>query len=67
MPATQEADCLVVDETGWRVGGEPAWLHVWVSEQATCYAVAPQRSADALEEVLGLAPIPFDEAQVTAT
>jgi transposase len=52
--ATQEAERLVVDETGWRVGGEPAWLHVWVSEPATCYAVTPQRSADALEEVIGL-------------
>jgi transposase len=52
--ATREAEQLVVDETGWRLGGEPAWLHVWVSERATCYAVAPQRSADVLEEVIGL-------------
>lgn len=52
--ATRDAECLVVDETGWRVGGAPAWLHVWVSEQATCYAVTPPRSADALEEVIGL-------------
>jgi transposase len=52
--ATRAAERLVVDETGWRVGGQPAWLHVWVSEQATCYAVDPQRSADALEAVLGL-------------
>ena len=43
-----------MDETGWRVGGQSAWLHVWVSEQATCYVVAPQRSADVLEEVIGL-------------
>jgi transposase len=52
--ATQAAERLIVDETGWRVGGAPAWLHVWVSEQATCYAVTPQRSANALEEVIGL-------------
>jgi transposase len=52
--ATREAEQLVVDETGWRLGGEPAWLHVWVSERATCYAVDPQRSADVLEEVIGL-------------
>ena len=52
--ATQQADRLVVDETGWRVGGQPAWLHVWVSERATCYAIDPHRHADALEEVLGL-------------
>ena len=52
--ATREAERLVVDETGWRVGGQSAWLHVWVSEQATCYAVDERRSADALEEVIGL-------------
>ncbi len=51
--ATRGAGRLVVDETGWRVGGAPAWLHVWVSEQATCYAIDPRRSADALEGVIG--------------
>jgi transposase len=52
--ATADADAIVADETGWRVGGQPAWLHVWVTEQATCYAVDRRRSADALEELLGL-------------
>ena len=52
--ATEQAERLVVDETGWRVGGQAAWLHVWVSERATCYAIDPHRHADALEEVLGL-------------
>lgn len=42
------------DETGWRVGGRPAWLHVWVSGNLTCYAIDPHRSADALEKYLGL-------------
>ena len=45
---------IVPDETGWRVGGHPAWLHAWVGERATCYAVDPHRSADALERVIGL-------------
>jgi transposase len=52
--ATADAKRLAVDETGWRVGGRPAWLHVWVSERATCYAVDRRRSADALEEVIGI-------------
>jgi transposase len=52
--ATQQAERLVVDETGWRVGGQSAWLHVWVSDQATCYHIDPRRSADALEAVIGL-------------
>ena len=45
---------LVPDETGWRVGGQPAWLHAWVTERATCYAIDPRRSADALERVIGI-------------
>jgi len=52
--ATAAAERLSVDETGWRVGGAPAWLHVWVSEQATCYQVDTRRSADALEDVIGI-------------
>ena len=60
-PADQEicqeikaSPCLTPDETGWRVGGKPAWLHAWVSERATCYAVEGERSADALEAVIGI-------------
>jgi transposase len=41
------------DETGWRVGGHPAWLHAWVGDRATAYAIDPQRSADVLERVIG--------------
>jgi transposase len=52
--ATAAAERLAVDETGWRVGGAPAWLHAWVSERATCYQVDRRRSADALEGVIGL-------------
>lgn len=51
--ATRQAEQLAVDETGWRVGGHPAWLHAWVGERATCYAIDPRRSADALEQVIG--------------
>lgn len=51
--ATRDAEQLSADETGWRLGGRPAWLHVWVSERATCYAVDRRRSAEVLEEVIG--------------
>jgi transposase len=44
---------LKVDETGWRIGGHPAWLHAWVGDRATGYAIDPKRSADALERVIG--------------
>jgi transposase len=52
--ATRDAERLAADETGWRLGGRPAWLHAWVSERATCYQVDRRRSADALEEVIGI-------------
>jgi transposase len=45
---------LSVDETGWRVGGQSAWLHVWVGDKATGYSIDSQRSADALERVIGI-------------
>jgi len=54
VAATRSAERLTVDETGWHVGGWPAWLHAWVGGCATCYAIDPKRSADALEGVIGL-------------
>ena len=47
-------DWLSVDETGWRIGGQSAWLHMWVGAQAVAYAIDPQRSADRLEAVIGI-------------
>ena len=41
------------DETGWRIGGYPAWLHAWVGDRATAYAIDSKRSAGALERVIG--------------
>jgi transposase len=52
--ATRASPRLRPDESGWRIGGHPAWLHVWVGEQATCYHIDPSRSADALEDLIGL-------------
>ena len=34
-------DWLSVDETGWRIGGQSAWLHMWVGAQAVAYAIDP--------------------------
>jgi len=47
------APCLTPDETGWRVAGQPAWLHAWVTERAVAYAIEEHRKADALEGVIG--------------
>ena len=51
----KSSEHLTPDETGWRIGGHPAWLHGWVGDEgATLYAIDPQRSADVLEKVIGL-------------
>jgi transposase len=46
---------ITPDETGWRLGGRPVWLHAWVGDDgATAYAIDPQRSAAALERLIGI-------------
>lgn len=50
----KDAPCLTPDETGWRVGGKPAWLHAWVGGRAVCYAIDRQRSAAVLERLIGI-------------
>jgi transposase len=49
-----QSDWVVPDETGWRVGGHPAWLHTLVSPQATAYVIDPTRSGAVAEDILGL-------------
>lgn len=44
---------LTPDETGWRLGGRLVWLHAWVGAKITCFAIDPQRGADALGRVIG--------------
>lgn len=53
---------VVCDETGWRIGGENAWLHVATtggdgprdkSRGATCYLVDRSRGAGPTAEILG--------------
>jgi transposase len=36
------------------VAGQPAWLHAWVVERATGYAIDPHRKADVLERLIGI-------------
>jgi len=53
--AILDSDYLTPDETGWRIGGQLAWLHAWVGDGgATLFAIGPQRNADALEKIIGL-------------
>jgi transposase len=54
LGSVRDSKQIAADETGWRRGGHSAWLHVWVGDEATAYAIDSQRSADALERVIGL-------------
>ena len=51
--AIRASPWVVPDETGWRVGGRKAWLHVHVGETATHYEIAPGRGSDVIERLLG--------------
>jgi transposase len=51
--AVGRSDWVVPDETGWRVGGLPAWLHALVGPQATAYVIDPTRSGNVAEAILG--------------
>lgn len=42
------------DETGWRIGGQGAWLWVFCTQQVTVYAIRPSRGADVVQEILGV-------------
>ena len=43
------------DETGWRVGGDKAWLHTFATPRAVWYEVDPTRSGAVIERLLGAA------------
>tara|TARA_R110002072_G_scaffold287242_2_gene452761 strand:+ start:122031 stop:123413 length:1383 start_codon:yes stop_codon:yes gene_type:complete len=44
---------VVCDETGWRVNGENAWLHDFVTEHFTYYLIDPTRSGQPAIGLLG--------------
>ena len=45
---------IVPDETGWRIGGSSAWLHVAVGETETVVQVARRRGHEVLAGLIGL-------------
>jgi transposase len=49
-----QSEWVVPDETGWRVGGNPAWLHTLVGPVATAYVIDPTRGGSVAEAILGL-------------
>jgi transposase len=51
--AVRQSAWVVPDETGWHVGGWPAWLHALVGAGATAYVIDPTRSGAVAERLLG--------------
>lgn len=49
----RQAPAVVPDETGWRVGGKQAWVHVVATPKATAYLVDPRRGYEATVKLLG--------------
>jgi len=41
------------DETGWRIGGQPAWLWVFTNDWVTVYVIRADRSQAVIREILG--------------
>ena len=39
LAEVRASEQIAADETGWHVGGHPAWLHAWVGDRATAYAI----------------------------
>jgi transposase len=52
--AVGQSEWVVPDETGWRIGGLPGWLHALVGPQATAYVIDPTRGGAVAEAILGL-------------
>jgi transposase len=49
----QHSPFIVPDETGWRIGGKLAWLHVAVGDVATAYLIVRQRGKEASDLLIG--------------
>jgi transposase len=47
------APWIVADETGWRIGGRPAWMHGFVTPWATVYHVAVGRDYQTAASIIG--------------
>jgi transposase len=49
----QQSPWIVPDETGWRIGGWLAWLHVAVTPDAVAYLIARRRGVEASALLIG--------------
>ena len=52
-PGVRTQPSVTLDETGWRIGGHPAWLHVAATADATVYGIFAGRGVDAAAALIG--------------
>jgi hypothetical protein len=57
-----QAPAVHTDDTGWRVGGAPAWLMTFATDVATVYQIRPRHRNEEVREV-----VPADYAGVMVT
>ena len=50
--SVRDSPAVHTDDTGWRVGGEPAFLMVFETDQATVYQVRPRHRNEEVREVV---------------
>jgi len=53
LAANRASMVNVMDETGWKVGGQLHWAHVAVGDQTTVYAILPGRGFAQSVELIG--------------
>jgi transposase len=53
LASVPQSPWIVPDETGWRIGGRPAWMHGFVTAVATVYHVAAGRGYEVAEPIIG--------------
>jgi transposase len=58
----QESPAVYTDDTGWKVGGEPAHLMAFDTDQATVYQVRPRHRHQEVQEVV---PADYQGVMVT--
>lgn len=51
--AMPQQKAITPDETGWRIGGRLAWLHVFVAQRITVYAIDRKRGVSVAASILG--------------
>ena len=53
LASVPQSPWIVPDETGWRIGGQMAWMHGFVTPLATVYHVAVGRGYEVTEPIIG--------------